>query len=346
MLFPLPSLLFICVAFIPITTLSENTYRKGFPRIFRTPIQKKDVSTTLTQAAEITMSTPAAVQTPPPKGDGYLSQMIGTPTNQPVLKANAMLGRIFAAANATAAGTASSRRVGEWYSRAAAAAKLTLPVNKSSVSAYLRRGRTPVSWLTRQAVSRRITSFRSAAASSWAAYDASNATIKRMMTARPMVRPLGSARRLVGTVKGLLSRSMRFAETVLENATREEAGGEDDEVHFTIDSSFNQSTDTTRILSTIIPFALSFVEMDSNKWQFLSEKNGIRVLRSSSPQLPSGGASKWPCFRASSVVNADVEDIASLLLDSTKVHMINRYPANHFNICYIIEPLSLFLYSV
>lgn len=180
--------------------------------------------------------------------------------------------------------------------------KLAHAANASTAVRALRQGQ----------FGQRASGLRTAVVTGWRAYNRSG------LGPRHMLSPAAVAAR----VRGYWAWSMRHAETVLDRATAEtdriepieEDGAEED----------GTSSDARIALGTLVPFAVSLMDIDASKWQLLSEKSGIKVFRCLAPQLPSGASSRWPCYRACSIIAGTPSDVAQLLFDSSKVHLINR----------------------
>lgn len=203
--------------------------------------------------------------------------------------------------------------------------KIEFAANDTSIAQALHRG-SPPRWVyeSRRVVRRGAHGLSNAVVSRWNAFNQSSINSSRLLN-RISLRKILTSQRLVGRIRYFLSNSLRYAENVLDSATVSvedlPVPGELDEEMVPSDAS---SADVTSILEIIVPYALSLIEVDSTKWQLLSEKSGIKVLKGIHPELPSGQPSKWPCYRASTLVSGSPDDIGSLLFDSSKVHLINR----------------------
>lgn len=68
---------------------------------------------------------------------------------------------------------------------------------------------------------------------------------------------------------------------------------------------------------------------NSGVWNLVSDEDGIKSYRAN-PSLQvslddSNESKKWPCVRADTIVHLSTNEIISLLMDSTKSHLINKY---------------------
>lgn len=135
-------------------------------------------------------------------------------------------------------------------------------------------------------------------------------------------------------LKSYVIRSMAFFEQILDKATSDEDEA-DDEVELLLEerpAAFGvDKTNASKILSELIPFAKEYINLDPQKWQVVSEKNDIKVWRCVCPVTPFNVPSKWPCFRAATVLPASPEEITELMYDSSRMHLINRCVTHRMN---------------
>jgi len=81
-------------------------------------------------------------------------------------------------------------------------------------------------------------------------------------------------------------------------------------------------------LNDVVNIAYSY-QSPNTIWDVLGEDKGIKVWKARIPISKglSKGAERWPCVKSSTIINASPEAIMKLLMDSSKVHMTNKYSA-------------------
>jgi len=74
-----------------------------------------------------------------------------------------------------------------------------------------------------------------------------------------------------------------------------------------------------------------FNPKNSGVWKTVSDESGIKTWIVAKKQLQYGlgndeeESRMWPCVRAETIINLPLKEIASLLMDSSRSHLINKY---------------------
>lgn len=60
---------------------------------------------------------------------------------------------------------------------------------------------------------------------------------------------------------------------------------------------------------------------------YKGEENNVKVWKCKRPISASGtkGAEKWPCIKATTVIDTSPRKLAELLMDSSRVHLTNKF---------------------
>ena len=98
-----------------------------------------------------------------------------------------------------------------------------------------------------------------------------------------------------------------------------------DKFNFQPSSSFEKISDSN--FDDVIDAAYDFASKYSSSvcWDLIAEKDGIKVWKALRPLADKHDAEKWPCTKASAIVDAPPSLVADLLLDSSRVHEYNRF---------------------
>jgi hypothetical protein len=95
-------------------------------------------------------------------------------------------------------------------------------------------------------------------------------------------------------------------------------------------------------LNDVVNMAYSY-QSSNTIWDVLGEDKGIKVWKARLPLSKglSKGAERWPCVKSSTIINASPEVIMKLLMDSSKVHMTNKYSAGRTDVLKIDESTKM-----
>lgn len=79
-------------------------------------------------------------------------------------------------------------------------------------------------------------------------------------------------------------------------------------------------------ISTSLSLASQYASLsNANDWDFVGEDANVKVWKCKTPLSDCTESTRWPCVKAQSVIDAPPEAIMRLLMDSSRIHLINKY---------------------
>lgn len=83
-----------------------------------------------------------------------------------------------------------------------------------------------------------------------------------------------------------------------------------------------------------IELSTKYLSMPDDQWDLLGEVENIKVWKCKHPINPpyTAGAEKWPCIKATAIIDAAPRALMHLLMDSSKVSLTNKFSAGRFDI--------------
>lgn len=120
-----------------------------------------------------------------------------------------------------------------------------------------------------------------------------------------------------------------------------------------IDQTLNKSINSKKIklsmdseISNSISHTYKYLALPDDQWELLGEEDNIKIWRCKSPIVNTNGhhskkfsqlASKWPCIKSTTILDASPKAIKNLLMDSSKVTLVNKFSAGRTDILHIDE---------
>eukprot|EP01039_Chlorochromonas_danica_P006438 gene6438-7100_t len=80
------------------------------------------------------------------------------------------------------------------------------------------------------------------------------------------------------------------------------------------------------LIQQVVSLAIKYQTADHMEhWEYLGHEDDIIVWKLKKHIMEDPDACKWPCVKSHTTIDLPVEKLAQLMLDSSKVHVLNRY---------------------